>query len=107
MSSEDAAYFSMWFDIGGLIGGIIAGLATDITGMSASVCSVMLVGAIPLVIKYVSKCLRCLIAISWTRESEKKFDAIFYFSFLDIRSITLILRLIQPLEKTTPETFLC
>ena len=50
MSSEDAAYFSTWFDIGGLLGGIIAGLATDITGMSASVCSVMLIGAIPLVI---------------------------------------------------------
>ena len=51
VSSEDAAYFSTWFDIGGLLGGIIAGLATDITGMSASVCSVMLIGAIPLVMK--------------------------------------------------------
>ena len=55
VSSEDAAYFSTWFDIGGLCGGIIAGLATDITGMSASVCSVMLVGAIPLVMmKYLN-----------------------------------------------------
>ena len=51
MSSEDAALLSTYFDIGGLIGGIVAGLATDITGMSASVCSVMLVGAIPLVIR--------------------------------------------------------
>jgi sugar phosphate permease len=49
ITSEDAAYFSILFDVGGIVGGIIAGMATDFTGKSATTCSVMLVGAIPLV----------------------------------------------------------
>ena len=49
INSEDAAYFSILFDIGGIIGGIVAGLATDYTGKSATTCAVMLIGAIPVV----------------------------------------------------------
>ena len=49
VSSQDAANFSIWFDVGGIIGGILAGIATDFTGMPASVCSIMLITAIPLV----------------------------------------------------------
>ena len=49
MSSQDAANISIYFDVGGVIGGIIAGLAADFTGMSASVCSVMLIAAVPVV----------------------------------------------------------
>jgi OPA family glycerol-3-phosphate transporter-like MFS transporter 1/2 len=49
IKSEDAAYFSILFDIGGIIGGILAGLATDYTGKSATTCAVMLIAAIPAV----------------------------------------------------------
>ena len=49
MTSEDAANISVYFDVGGVIGGILAGLAADFTGMSASVCGTMLVVAVPLV----------------------------------------------------------
>ena len=50
VSSENAADISTYFDVGGIIGGILAGLAADFTGMSASVCSTMLIAAIPMVI---------------------------------------------------------
>lgn len=52
MSSQDAANISIYFDVGGVIGGIIAGLAADFTGMSASVCSVMLIAAVPVLFGY-------------------------------------------------------
>ena len=51
-TSEDAAYFSTLFDIGGIAGGILAGIATDYTGKSASVCSLMLIAAIPSLFGY-------------------------------------------------------
>ena len=49
VTSQNAADLSIYFDVGGIIGGILAGLAADFTGMSASVCSVMLIIAIPTV----------------------------------------------------------
>ena len=49
MSSQDAANISIFFDVGGVIGGILAGIAADLTGKSASVCSVMLIAAVPVV----------------------------------------------------------
>ena len=52
VTSEDAAYFSTLFDIGGIAGGILAGIATDYTGKSASVCAIMLVAAIPSLFGY-------------------------------------------------------
>jgi sugar phosphate permease len=53
VSSQDAANFSIWFDVGGMIGCILAGFSSDFTGMPASVCSVMLITAIPLVTNHV------------------------------------------------------
>jgi OPA family glycerol-3-phosphate transporter-like MFS transporter 1/2 len=49
MTSEIAAYYSIFFDVGGILGGILAGTATDLTGKSASTCAVMLIAAIPTV----------------------------------------------------------
>lgn len=46
---EQSANLSTFFDIGGIIGGILAGLISDYSGMSASTCSVMLIAAIPMV----------------------------------------------------------
>jgi len=37
------------FDVGSIVGGILAGLLSDVTGMSAITCSVMLLIAVPLV----------------------------------------------------------
>ena len=52
VTSEDAAYFATLFDIGGILGGIMAGIATDYSGKSASVCSIMLIAAIPSLFGY-------------------------------------------------------
>ncbi|TRY78198.1 hypothetical protein TCAL_06762 [Tigriopus californicus] len=52
ITSENAAYLSTLFDIGGILGGIIAGLASDYTGKSATTCAVMLVLAIPMLFTY-------------------------------------------------------
>ncbi len=49
VTSEDAANLSTIFDVGGIIGGIIAGFSTDRTGKPAMTCVVMLVAAIPAV----------------------------------------------------------
>lgn len=49
ISPSDAAFLSTLFDVGGIIGGIMAGLITDYTGKSASTCAAMLVAAIPMV----------------------------------------------------------
>ena len=49
VTSQNAADISIYFDVGGIIGGILAGLAADFTGMSASVCSIMLIIAVPTV----------------------------------------------------------
>ena len=47
VTETDAAYLSTLFDVGGIAGGIAAGLISDTTGKSASTCAVMLVAAIP------------------------------------------------------------
>lgn len=49
VSSESAAYLSTLFDMGGIVGGILAGLISDYTGKSASTCALMLVTAVPMV----------------------------------------------------------
>lgn len=54
MTSEDAAYFSTLFDVGGIVGGIFAGLISDSTGKSASTCAGMLIAAIPALFIYYS-----------------------------------------------------
>ncbi|GAB6027694.1 hypothetical protein CHUAL_001934 [Chamberlinius hualienensis] len=52
MSATDAAYMSTLFDLGGIVGGIIAGVVSDHTGASAATCSVMLFVAIPMLFVY-------------------------------------------------------
>lgn len=49
ITSENAAYLSTLFDVGGIAGGILAGLASDFTGKSATTCAIMLITAIPMV----------------------------------------------------------
>jgi OPA family glycerol-3-phosphate transporter-like MFS transporter 1/2 len=47
-----AVFIPLSSSSGGIIGGIIAGVVTDKTGMSATTCSVMLVFAIPMMFLY-------------------------------------------------------
>ena len=47
VKADDAAFLSTLFDVGGIIGGILAGFVTDRTGKPAIVCAVMLLAAIP------------------------------------------------------------
>lgn len=50
IDASTAANLSTLFDVGGILGGIAAGLMSDITGKPASTCAVMLIAAIPSVI---------------------------------------------------------
>lgn len=51
-NSEDSAYLSVPFDIGGIIGAVAAGYISDRFHKSASTCTVMLILAIPSMIVY-------------------------------------------------------
>nr|XP_045587949.1 glucose-6-phosphate exchanger SLC37A2-like isoform X2 [Procambarus clarkii] len=51
-TAEQSADLSTFFDVGGIIGGIMAGMISDYSGMSACTCSVMLVCAIPMLFIY-------------------------------------------------------
>lgn len=44
-----SADLSILFDVGGIFGAIVAGLVSDMSGMSATTCSVMLLLAAPVV----------------------------------------------------------
>lgn len=50
MDSQQAADLSTLFDIGGIFGGVLAGLLSDLTGMSAFTCSGYFILTIPAVI---------------------------------------------------------
>jgi len=52
VDAEEAAILSTIFDVGGIIGGIIAGMLSDKTGKPASTCAIMLVMAIPTMVVY-------------------------------------------------------
>jgi OPA family glycerol-3-phosphate transporter-like MFS transporter 1/2 len=52
VNAEEAAILSTIFDIGGILGGIIAGLVSDRTGKPASTCGVMLILAMPCMLLY-------------------------------------------------------
>jgi len=54
VDAEEAAILSTIFDVGGIIGGIIAGTLSDKTGKPASTCAIMLVMAIPTMLVYES-----------------------------------------------------
>jgi hypothetical protein len=47
LGSQDAANLSILFDIGGIFGGILAGLLSDMTGMSAFTCAGYFILTIP------------------------------------------------------------
>lgn len=51
-SSSNSAYLSVPFDMGGIIGGVMAGFIVDRTGASAITCTIMLIIAIPSVCVY-------------------------------------------------------
>lgn len=50
LGSQQAADLSTLFDIGGIFGGVLAGLLSDLTGMSAFTCSGYFILTIPAVI---------------------------------------------------------
>lgn len=52
LSSEYSAYMSVPFDVGGILGAVIAGFAADRTKCSALTCIVMLLVAIPSLFAY-------------------------------------------------------
>lgn len=49
LNPTESADLSVVFDIGGIVGGIAAGIISDYSGKSASTCAVMLVIAVPIV----------------------------------------------------------
>lgn len=49
MGATLSADFSTLFDVGGIIGAILAGVISDYSGMSATTCIVMLFAAAPMV----------------------------------------------------------
>lgn len=49
MGAALSADFSTLFDVGGILGAILAGVVSDYSGMSATTCVVMLWGAAPMV----------------------------------------------------------
>lgn len=51
-NSEQSAYLSVPFDIGGIVGAIVAGYFSDRTKKSATICSLMLLFAIPSMFVY-------------------------------------------------------
>merc|ERR1711971_485136 len=52
LDARSSATLSTFFDVGGIMGGIIAGLVSDHSGMAASTCGLMLVLAIPVMCLY-------------------------------------------------------
>nr|CAH0105951.1 unnamed protein product [Daphnia galeata] len=52
LGSQDAANLSILFDIGGIFGGILAGLLSDLTGMSAFTCAGYFILTIPSLFVY-------------------------------------------------------
>ncbi|RWS10522.1 Sugar phosphate exchanger 2-like protein, partial [Dinothrombium tinctorium] len=52
LSAEDSAYLSIPFDLGGIVGSVLAGLVADKTGASGLTCIVMLLLSIPSLFVY-------------------------------------------------------
>ena len=59
LDARSSATLSTFFDVGGIMGGILAGLVSDHSGMAATTCGLMLVLAIPVM------CLYQVIAGAW------------------------------------------
>lgn len=54
VNAKESAMMSTYFDIGGIIGGVLAGLVSDKSGMSATTCTTLLFLAIPTLFYYES-----------------------------------------------------
>ena len=52
IDARESAVLSTLFDLGGILGGVLAGAVSDHTGMNATTCAVMLVAAIPTLSAY-------------------------------------------------------
>ena len=52
VSAADSGYVANFFEYGGILGGVIAGVMSDQSGMSATTCAVMLVLAVPVMFFY-------------------------------------------------------
>jgi OPA family glycerol-3-phosphate transporter-like MFS transporter 1/2 len=52
IDAKESANLSTFFDIGGIVGGILAGLLSDRSGMSATTCAGLLLAAIPTLFMY-------------------------------------------------------
>lgn len=59
ITSTGAAFVSITFDVGAVLGGVLAGLIADTNGKSATTCVIMILLAIPVVLRWVSLCLAC------------------------------------------------
>lgn len=54
LDSQESAFQSIWFDIGGIVGAIIAGLCSDVLSTDGLICGTMLLGAIPAMFSFQS-----------------------------------------------------
>ena len=52
LDARSSATLSTFFDVGGIVGGVMAGLISDQSGMSATTCALMLVAAVPTLLTY-------------------------------------------------------
>lgn len=59
MGAEYSANLSTLFDVGGIIGGILAGAISDYIGMQAFTCGAMLVYSVPVVRMNLLKKINC------------------------------------------------
>jgi sugar phosphate permease len=55
LSNQQAGDLSTLFDIGGIFGGILAGVISDLTGMSAVTCAGSYILTIPMVILFANR----------------------------------------------------
>lgn len=60
LGAEDSAKLSTFFDFGGILGAIAAGMISDYSGMSACTCSAMLMLAVPMLFLYQKFCVLSL-----------------------------------------------
>ena len=62
LDAKSSATLSTFFDVGGIVGGVIAGLISDQSGMSATTCAAMLVAAVPTLLTYQASLAWCPLA---------------------------------------------
>ena len=107
VTSQNAADISIYFDVGGIIGAILAGLAADFTGMSASVCSIMLITSIPMVISKIVYKYSPHTIMLLCRCVNMVIKFIFLYSFLDTNNTIKSVHLILHLQRAMVEISFC